>query len=411
MNPKEQKQKLSTSETASPSLSKNTDLVITSPSLSNVDVGEAMKKQNDVAMFLAEKVISVVAKNSNFVFSPASINAILTMVAATSSEEALRSFILSFLKSSSTDELNAVFREIASLVLVDGSESGGPKIAAVNGAWMEQSLPVDPSMKDLFENFFKAAFAQVDFRFKGEQARMEANSWASKNTNGLINNLLPPGSVSSDTECIYGNALYFKGAWQNKFYKSLTRDKEFHLLDGTSVSVPFMHSSDKQYITDYDGFKVLGLPFRQCGDTNRRFSMYFYLPDKKDGLNDLVKRMASTPGFLESHIPEYKREVGEFRIPKFKIEFGFDVSSALDKPELLELVSVSLYHKAWVEIDEDGAKAMDITRFVLSRTSFGCGRKMDFVADHPFLFMIREDETGTVLFVGQIFDPTKSSSV
>ncbi|EFH62626.1 predicted protein [Arabidopsis lyrata subsp. lyrata] len=78
---------LSTSETASPSLSKNTDLVITSPSLSNIDVGEAMKKQNDVAMFLAEKVISVVAKNSNFVFSPASINALLTMVAATSNEE------------------------------------------------------------------------------------------------------------------------------------------------------------------------------------------------------------------------------------------------------------------------------------------------------------------------------------
>ncbi|CAH8255905.1 unnamed protein product [Arabidopsis lyrata] len=344
-----------------------------------------MKKQNDVAMFLAEKVISVVAKNSNFVFSPASINALLTM-------------------------LNAVFREVASLVLVGGSESGGPKIAAVNGVWMEQSLPVDPSMKDLFENFFKAAFAQVDFRFKGEQARMEANSWGSKHTNGLIKNLLPPGSVSSDTECIYGNTLYFKGAWQNKFNKSLTRDKEFHLLNGTSVSVPFMHSSDKQYITDYDGFKVLGLPFRQCGDTNRRFSMYFYLPDKKDGLNDLLKRMASTPGFLESHIPEYKREVGEFRIPKFKIEFGFEVSSAFDKPELLELVSVSLYHKAWVEIDEDGSKAMAITRFISSR-GFGCYRKMNFVADHPFLFMIREDKTGTVLFVGQIFDPTKSSSV
>jgi len=145
MEPKEKKQKLDTSEVASPSLSKthlkkkktkkqkirkykksqvplcqNTDLVIASPSLSNIDVGEAMKKQNDVAIFLTGIVISSVAKNSNFVFSPASINAALTMVAASSGGEQgeeLRSFILSFLKSSSTDELNAIFREIASVAI------------------------------------------------------------------------------------------------------------------------------------------------------------------------------------------------------------------------------------------------------------------------------------------------------
>lgn len=195
MDPKEKKQKLDTSEIASaslskthlkkkkkkkqkvrksqvvtcPSLSKNKDLVITSPSLLNIDVGEAMKKHNDVALFLVGKVISTVAKNTNFVFSPASINDVLTMVATASSGEEgeeLRSFILSLLKSSSTDELNAVFREIASVVLVDESKIGGPKIAAVNGVWMEQSLSVNPSLKDLFENFFNADFAQVDFRSK-----------------------------------------------------------------------------------------------------------------------------------------------------------------------------------------------------------------------------------------------------
>lgn len=137
---------------------------IASPSLSKIDVGEAMKKQNDVAMFLAGKVISAVARNTNFVFSPPSINVVLTMLAA--SDETLRSSIFSVLRSSSIDELNAVFREIASVVLADGSASGGPKISAVNGVWIEQSLSVKPSLKDLFENFFKAAFSLVDFRFK-----------------------------------------------------------------------------------------------------------------------------------------------------------------------------------------------------------------------------------------------------
>ncbi|CAA7051652.1 unnamed protein product [Microthlaspi erraticum] len=131
MDPKAKKQKLSATETASPSLSKmelekkkkkkktkkqKVDVVKAmnkENDVAKVDVVKAMKKQNDHAMFLAEKVISAVATNSNFVFSPASINAVLTMVAATTENETLKSFIFSFLGSSSIDELNAVFREVA----------------------------------------------------------------------------------------------------------------------------------------------------------------------------------------------------------------------------------------------------------------------------------------------------------
>ncbi|CAN7115158.1 unnamed protein product [Brassica rapa subsp. narinosa] len=434
--PKEKKQKLSTSETISPSLSKmkkkknkrkkrvSKSLITSSPShsekdlvtlspppISKVNVEKAMKKQNDVAMFLTEKVISAVAKNSNFVFSPASINAALTMVAASSKEEKLTSSILSFLRSYSMDELKAVFSEIATMVLADGSASGGPKISNVNGVWMEQSLGVDPSSKDLFENFFKATCALVDFRFKAEEVRAEVNAWASSHTNGLIKVILPPGSVTSDTDSIFGNALYFKGTWEQKFTKSLTRHFDFHLLNDKSVSVPFMTNHKKQYVEQYSDFKVLKLPFRQSGDTNRQYSMYFYLPDAKDGLNSLVKRVASsssTLGFLDSHTPIKQVEVGVFRIPKFKIDFGFEAKKAFNG---LNLDLLSLNHKALVEIDEDGAEAAAVT--VIRRyggRGFRCGKRIDFVADHPFLFMIREDKTGTVLFVGQIFDPSKSAS-
>ncbi|KAG7584929.1 Serpin superfamily [Arabidopsis thaliana x Arabidopsis arenosa] len=431
MEPKEKKQKLDTSEIiASPflskthlkkkkkqkirkpqvitssSLSNNKDLVITCPSLANIDVGKAMKKQNDLAIFLTGLVISSVAKNTNFVFSPASINTVLTMVAASSSDEEsreLRSFILSFLKSSSTDELNAVFREIASTVLVDGSKKGGPKIAVVNGVWMEKSLSINPSSKDLFKKFFKAAFAQVDFRSKAEEVCMEVNAWASSHTNGLIKDLLPLGSVTNLTDRIYGSALYFKGAWQDEFHKSMTRHKPFYLLSGTSVSVPFMSSSEDQYIEAYDGFKVLRLPYRQGrDDTNRNFSMYFYLPDKKGELDNLLERMTSTPGFLDSHIPENKVKVGKFRVPKFKIEFGFEASSVFSDFEL----DVSLYQKALIEIDEEGTEAAAVAAPHVRCKGCRFVKTLDFVADHPFVFLIREDQTGTVLFAGQIFDPS-----
>ncbi|KAJ0254567.1 Serpin domain-containing protein [Hirschfeldia incana] len=128
----------------------------------------------------------------------------------------------------------------------DHSANGGPKISSLNGVWIEKTRPIDSSFKDLFENVFKAVFDRVEFRSKAEQVRRELNKWAEDHTNGLIKDILPPGSISSQTDCVYGNALYFKGAWQVPFAKSSTRDREFHLLNGTSVAVPFMSSYENQ---------------------------------------------------------------------------------------------------------------------------------------------------------------------
>ncbi|CAH8272765.1 unnamed protein product [Arabidopsis lyrata] len=374
-----------------------------------MDVREAIKKQTDVAMILFGHVLSSTPKDSNVIFSPASINSAITMLAAGPGGDLVAGKILSFLRSSSIDELKAIFRELSSVVYADSSASGGPKIKAVNGLWIEKSLPTDPKFKDLFENFFKAVYVPVDFRSKAEEVRKEVNSWVEYHTNNLIKDLIPHGSVKSDTNKIYANALYFKGAWQRQFEKYNTRDNDFHLVNGTSVSVPFMTSSENQYVRAYDGFKVLMLPYRRgSDDINLKFSMYFYLPDKKDGLDDLLEKMTSIPGFLVSHIPRYRAKLEEFRIPKFKIEFGSCLTSVLNR---LGLASMSMYHKACVEIDEEGAEAAAATAVLL-----GCAlnmdppKKIDFVADHPFLFLIREDKTGTVLFVGQLFEPSETCS-
>ncbi|CAF1836217.1 hypothetical protein Bca4012_030622 [Brassica carinata] len=197
-----------------------------------------MKKLNDTALVLTSKAIDADARNSNFVFSPASISAALTMMAVTNGTH--------------SDELNAVYKEIATVVLADDSASGGPKISAVNGA---------------------------------EEVRIELNKWASDHTNGLIRDILPPGFVTSKSVKVCGNALYFKGAWEKKFDMSLTKDKMFHLLVGKPVRVPFMSSHKDQYIKAYDGFKVLGLPYRQGrnDDTNRKFRCISIFRTRKMG--------------------------------------------------------------------------------------------------------------------------------
>lgn len=140
-------------------MKKQNDLVEAMKKLN--DLGEAMKKLNDKALFLASKVIDTTkAKNSNLVFSPASINSAITMHEAGPEGGDLDNLdsggILSYLRSFSLKELKAVFSEISSVVFAKNSSSDGPKIMAANGVWIEKSLPIDPKFKDLFENYFKA---------------------------------------------------------------------------------------------------------------------------------------------------------------------------------------------------------------------------------------------------------------
>jgi serpin B len=253
------------------------------------------------------------------------------------------------------------------------------------------------------------------------QVAAQVNSWVEKVTSGLIKELLPPDSVDETTRLVLGNALYFKGAWTEKFDASETRDSEFHLLDGSSVQAPFMSSTDDQYVASYDTFKVLKLPYQQGGDT-RQFSMYIILPESQDGLWSLAEKVSSEPEFLEKHIPMRTIPVGQFKVPKFKISFGFEASDLLrglglqlplsEEADLSELVDSplgqnlrvsSIFHKSFVEVNEEGTEAAAATTIKIMLMSYR--PPVDFVADHPFLFLIREDTTGVVLFVGHVVNP------
>lgn len=250
------------------------------------------------------------------------------------------------------------------------------------------------------------------------------NLWAEKQTGGLIKEILPSNAVDSTTKLIFANAVYFKGSWSEKFDPSKTKDHDFHLIDGSKVQVPFMTSKKKQFVRSYDGFKVLGLPYLQ-GEDKRRFSMYFFLPDEKNGLPSLLQKMGSESDFLDRHVPRQKVEIGEFLIPKFKISYGFEASEMLKELGLVlpftgggmtgmveasssmgrNLCVSSIHHKAFVEVNEEGTEAAAASAAVVMLRSLMTGDKIDFVADHPFVFVIREDMTGVVLFMGQIVDP------
>ncbi|GMI91197.1 hypothetical protein like AT1G47710 [Hibiscus trionum] len=390
-----------------------------------MDLRQLIRSQTDVALILTKHVLQTEAKGSNLVFSPQSVHIVLSMIAAGSKGPTLDQ-LLSFLKSKSSDQLNSFSSELVSVVAADGSPAGGPRLSFANGVWLDKSLPLSSSFKQIVDNVYKATSNLADFQNKAVQVAGEVNLWAENETSGLIKEVLPLESVDASTRLIFANALYFKGAWNESFDASKTKDYDFRLVNGNSVKTPFMTSEKKQIVSAYDGFKVLGLPYKQ-GEDKRHFSMYFFLPDAKDGLPALVDKVSSEPGFLEQHLPCQPAEVGEFRIPRFKISFGLEASAVLkrlglelpfsgkggltemvDSPEGQNLYVSNIFHKSFIEVNEEGTEAAAATSAVVKLKSLYIPDPIDFVADHPFLFLVKEDVTGVVLFIGNVLNPLEN---
>ena len=247
----------------------------------------------------------------------------------------------------------------------------------------------------------------------------EVKIWAEKETNGLIKEILP---INRLTRLIFANTLYFKGSWNQKFDASITKDYDFHLMSDCSVKVPFMTSKKKQFIRALNCFEVLGLPYKK-GEDKRQFTMYFFLPNAKDGLPNLVEKVASESDLLQHKLPFDKVEVGDFRIPKFNISFGLETSDMLKElgvvlpfsgGGLTKMVNSSvsqnlcvskIFHKSFIEVNEEGTEAAAVCAMTVQYQCMRVPTVMDFAADHPFLYLIRDDLTGTILFVGQVLNP------
>ncbi|KAF7073669.1 hypothetical protein CFC21_078617 [Triticum aestivum] len=384
---------------------------------------------------------------SNVAFSPLSIYSALSLVAAGARGGTLDE-LLAVLGASSRDELAANGRFVAEHALADRSPSGGPRVAFASGVWHDAGRALEPAYREAVVASYLAEIRAVDFRNKAEESREEINKWVAAATGKLIDSILPAESVDEDTAVVLASAIYFKGKWETPFRKKRTKVERFYLLDGTAVDAPMMRTGRSQYIDEHDGFKVLRLPYRSqdpgaskkrrrgtsSGDDPApplpRYSMCVFLPDARDGLWDLVGKIASSPSFLRDHLPEYEVDVDEFRLPKFKVSFYGKLSGVLgdmglvaafkaDKADLTgmapdvedasgdikRLVLKNVFHRAVVEVNEEGTEAAAVT--VCEEEDESACQPVDFVADHPFAFFVIEEVSGAVVFAGHVLDPTK----
>ncbi|CAI0422397.1 unnamed protein product [Linum tenue] len=364
----------------------------------------------------------------NVIVSPASLDIVLRSLACGAKGRTLDQ-MLDFLGGQGIDDLNSKAAATMEVLRLAAPENNPPVVSCGNGIWVDRRFTVKASFGKLLADIYRAESNTVDFQSQPGEAVKEINAWAEKSTNGRINNVLSPQDIESTTALVLTNALYFKAMWDDRFFPRCTSNNDFYLLDGTTtVTVPFMRTWESMfYYASLDEFKVLELSY-QSGESkgSPRFSMYFFLPHKAEGLPEMLNQplfrsseaLSQTLGGLE--VVRLKK----VRIPKWKFARRFEPTETMEKlgltlpfkmtgdlAEMLEEGGELLYvskviQSACIAVDEDGTEAAAVSAVL---PGIGAARysppQEKFIADHPFVFMIVESKSQAVLFAGAVFNP------
>lgn len=297
-----------------------------------------------------------------------------------------------------------------------GGDLPGCELSVANRIWAQPSTGLLPAFLEATRRHYRAEVARADFSARTEAARTEINRWVEKQTKDRIKDLIAKGLLSRDTRMVLVNAIYFKGRWAVQFEKDSTRDAPFTIGDGQAVSAPMMHRSGELRYVEDEQMQGLELPY-EGGD----LSMVVLLPKKADGLGDLGRSIAA--GALTRWLGALRTREVEVYLPRFKMTSEFELSAALaamGMPDAFTAVAdfsgmagtrdlfiSAVIHKAFVDVNEEGTEAAAATAVVMVKAMRPSAPPVVFRADHPFVFLIRDNRTGAVLFIGRVVRPSE----
>ena len=356
------------------------------------------------------------SQSGNLFFSPSSISTALAMTYAGARGETAQQMarVLHFpVPQNQLPEAFAAFQN----ALRPAAEKPGYRLEMANRLWGQQGYHFLPGFLDVTRDFYHAELAQVDFKGHTELARETINRWIEQQTQDKIKDLVPHGALDDLTRLVLTNAIYFKGDWTNPFPKSATRDEPFHVTGDKSTTAPLMHKTENFMFAAVDSLKVLQLPYG-----NRDLGMIVLLPDEIDGLGALEQKL--DPESLDRWTSGLrKREVQVF-LPRFKLTSQFSLSTVLAAmgmalafdPNRADFAGMSteepglsisaVLHKAFVDVNEEGTEAAAATAVVMKARAVMLPREPAiFRADHPFLFLIVDQRSKGILFLGRVVNP------
>ena len=295
-----------------------------------------------------------------------------------------------------------------------GKDGEGFRLNIVNAIWGQKDYEFLPDFLDVLAENYGAGLRILDFITETEKSRLTINDWVSDQTEGRIEDLIRQGEIDALTCLVLTNAIYFNAAWEYPFDKKITADGSFYLLDGGHVIVPMMKQTESFGYTEGEGYQAVELLY-----DGGELSMVVLLPEAgqfeafAEGLqaqqvDTIIKNLQNTRVTLT--MPKFEFDSG-FKLKDTLAEMGMpiafsdaaDFSGMTGTPGLLYISEV--IHKAFVSVDEAGTEAAAATAVIIMRGSAMPGQPVEVTMDRPFIFLIRDIETGAVLFVGRVMNP------
>ncbi len=350
----------------------------------------------------------------NLALSPYSISSALAMTYAGARGDTARQMEQTLHFDQSKTGLHERFGRLdAALKAAQGSN----ELSIANSLWPQAKYPFREEFLNLLKRDYGATVTPLNYEREAEPARVTINQWVDDKTRHKIAEIIGPGVLNALTRMVLVNAIYFKGTWATPFPESATQPDKFYAQPDTAFTVPFMHERDHFRYGENDQLQVLALPY-----IGRQLEMVILLPRLRDGIGPLESSL--TPASLAAWTSGMRNQQVNVALPRFKMSSGFSLAQALKAMGLNDAFDPSradfsgmdgrahwLYlsavlHKAYVEVNEKGTEAAAATAVVVGARAVRIQEPpREFRADHPFLFLIRDSTTGSILFMGRVAKP------
>ncbi len=382
--------------------------------LKPADINNVVDANNQFALDYYSKLKE--KYSGNIFFSPFSISIALAM-------------IYEGAKGQTAEEIRSVFyfpednnlRRAGFAAIIDeiNKKDKKYKLNIANALWAQKDYQFLKEYFDRVEKYYGGKVTNLDFKKDPESSRITINNWVENQTNDKIKGLIPSGIINAVTRLVLTNAIYFKGEWVRQFNKNDTKEENFRTSKNSYVKTSIMRRTDEEARFNYfenDKLQILEMPY-----SGEKLSMLILLP-KDDNLKGLensltVEQLSKWKKGLKEQrvkifIPKFKFETKSFMTKMLK-EMGMPIAfsdsadfSGMTGKKGLKIDEV--IHQAFVEVNEEGTEAAAATAVTMVPISTGPSKEPKipvFRADHPFIFLIQEKNTGIILFMGRVVNP------
>lgn len=353
------------------------------------------------------------SSKKNLFFSPFSISTTLAMTYAGARGQTEKQMCSTLHFSLNQDQFHREYK--AYISGIDSDAGRNIQLGIANSLWIANALSILTPFAEIVKDDYNSESKNVDFGGHTEKVRREINTWVEIKTNDKIKNLIQPRIIGTDTKLVLVNAIYFKGKWAKPFSKDSTKFGDFHENSIDSNRAEFMHNTAHYKYYGDTLLQAIEIPY-----ASDKMSMIVLLPKDINGMANLENELGYS--YYSKIVSSLHSQKVIVTIPKFKTTVAFELSKTLSDmgmPDAFadadfsgisnENLSISnVIHKAFIDVNEEGTEAAAATAIVMTFSVEMPPKLIPvFNASHPFIFIIKDNTTGSILFMGKIADPTK----